>query len=41
MLIIFQHPDFFFLNVNEILSPVKKQTIEITKKTTQSVPFRK
>ena len=40
MLIIFQHPDFF-LNVNEILSPVKKQTIEITKKTTQSVPLRK
>ena len=31
---------FFFLKVNEIFNPVKKQTIEITKKTTQSEPFK-
>tara|TARA_B100000029_G_scaffold470078_1_gene508599 strand:- start:297 stop:506 length:210 start_codon:yes stop_codon:yes gene_type:complete len=29
---------FLFLNVNEILSPVKRQTIEINEKTAQSVP---
>ena len=33
------HPDFFFLKVKDIFSPVKKHTIEITKKTTQSEPF--
>ncbi len=32
---------FFFLKVNEMFNPVKKQTIEITKKTTQSDPFKK
>ena len=40
MLITPQHLDFFFLKVNEIFNPVKKQTIEITKKTTQSDPFK-
>ena len=29
---------FLFLNVNEILSPVKRQTMEINEKTAQSVP---
>ena len=29
---------FLFLNVKEIFSPVKRQTIDITKKTTQSDP---
>ena len=32
---------FFFLKINETFNPVNKQTIEITKNTTQSVPLLK
>ena len=31
---------FLFLNVKEIFNPVKRHTIDITKKTTQSEPFK-